>query len=75
MKLIELGEIDYKILIPLIYPILYQVRGLIHRDDEKAIFLFFTNFCGYLLSGIVYLIIKWRTRRLKSYKLEKLDKN
>ena len=74
MKLIELGEIDYKILIPLIYPILYQVRGLIHKDDEKALFLFFTNFCGYLLSGIVYLIIKWRTRRLKSDKLEKIDK-
>ena len=74
MKIIELGEIDYKILIPLIYPIFYQIREIIHKDDEKALFLFFTNFCGYLFSGIVYLIIKSRTRRLKSDKLEKIDK-
>ena len=74
MKIIEFGEIDYKILIPLIYPIFYQIRGIIHKDDEKALFLFFTNFCGYLFSGIVYLIIRSRTWQLKSDKLEKIDK-
>ena len=52
--LIEFGIIDYKIIIPLIYPIFYQIRRLIHKDDEKALFEFFTNFCGYLFSGIVY---------------------
>ena len=72
MKWIELGSIDYKIIIPLIYPFLYQIRGLFHEDpDEKPIFRFFTNFCGYLFSGIIYLVIKWRMRRNKSDDLEK----
>ena len=72
MKWIELGSIDYKIIIPLIYPFLYQIRGLFHEDpDEKPIFRCFTNFCGYLFSGIIYLVIKWRMRRNKSDDLEK----
>ena len=72
MKWIELGSIDYKIIIPLIYPFLYQIRGLFHKDpDEKPIFRCFTNFCGYLFSGIIYLVIKWRMRRNKSDDLEK----
>ena len=64
--LIEFGIIDYKIIIPLIYPVFYQIRRLIHKDEEKALFEFFTNFCGYLFSGIVYLIIKHRMKKLNS---------
>ena len=73
MKLIELGSIDYKIIIPLIYPFLYQVRILFHKDEDKPIFMFFTNFCGYLFCGIFYSIIKCRTRRNKSKEIEKVE--
>ena len=62
---IELGIINYKILIPLIYPFLSQLRRYIHKNDEKPFFEFFTNYCGYLLSGIVYLIIKLRIKKKK----------
>lgn len=68
---IEFGVIDYKIIIPLIYPFFYQIRSIIHANDEKALFGFFTNFCGYLLSGIIFLIIKCRMRRIKSEDIEK----
>ena len=71
--LIEFGIIDYKIIIPLIYPIFYQIRRLIHKDDEKALFEFLTNFCGYLFSGIVYLIIKHRMKKLNSKNIEKIN--
>ena len=71
--LIEFGIIDYKIIIPLIYPIFYQIRRLIHKDEEKALFEFFTNFCGYLFSGIVYLIIKHRMKKLNSKNIEKIN--
>jgi hypothetical protein len=71
--LIEFGIIDYKIIIPLIYPVFYQIRRLIHKDDEKALFEFFTNFCGYLFSGIVYLIIKHRMKKLNSKNIEKIN--
>lgn len=67
MKWIQFGEIDYKIIIPLIYPLLYQIRDLFHKDDSKAIFRFFTNFCGCLFSGIIYLIVRYRSKRLTKY--------
>ena len=71
--LIEFGIIDYKIIIPLIYPVFYQIRRLIHKDDEKALFEFFTNFCGYLFSGIVYLIIKYRMKKLNNNNNETIN--
>ena len=71
--LIEFGIIDYKIIIPLIYPVFYQIRRLIHKDDEKALFEFFTNFCGYLFSGVVYLIIKYRMKKLNNNNNEAIN--
>ena len=70
MKWIELGEIDYKIIIPLIYPFLYQIRRIIHEEDDKVLFSFFTNFLGYLFSGVIYLIIKFRMKRINSTVIE-----
>ena len=68
---IEFGVIDYKIIIPLIYPFFFFFLSILHENDEKALFGFFTNFCGYLLSGIILLIIKCRMRRIKSEDIEK----
>lgn len=73
MKWIEFGEFDYKIIIPLIYPFFYEIRELFHKNNTKSLFISFTNFCGYLLSGIIYLIVKCRSRRLKSGNLGSSD--
>ena len=64
--LIGLGTINYKIIIPMIYPFLYQIRRVIHLNDEKPFYEFFTNYCGYLFSGIIYLIILHRIKKKQS---------
>ena len=66
MKCIELGAVDYKIIIPLIYPILYQIKDLLHKNEDRPIFTCFTNFCGFLFAGIIYSIIKCRMKKNKS---------
>jgi len=62
---IECGIINYKLIIPLIYPLFYQIRRIIHKNDEKPFLQFFTNYLGYLLSGLIYLSIKWRMKKKK----------
>ena len=62
---IECGIINYKLIIPLIYPLFYQIRRIIHKNDEKPFLQFFTNYLGYLLSGLIYLFIKWRMKKNK----------
>ena len=62
---IECGIINYKLIIPFIYPLFYQIRRLIHNGESKPFFEFFTNYCGYLLSGLIYLFIKWRMKGKK----------
>ena len=75
----ELGNIDYKIIIPFIYPVFYQLKKLIHKNDNKKIFEIFMIFLGYLFSGIIYLIIRYRMKVLKNKndlnELEKEIKN
>ena len=70
---IELGIVNYKIIIQLIYPFFSQIRRLLHNDDKKPILSFFTNYCGYLLSGFIYLIIRIRTRRMNSKDIESVN--
>ena len=62
---IEFGDINYKLIIPFIYPFLYQIRKLIHQNDKKPFYEFFTNYCGYFLSGLIYLIIVCRMRKIQ----------
>ena len=72
--IIEFGNIDYKIIIPFIYPVIYHLRRLIHKDEEKEIFEIFMIFFGYLFSGIIYLLIKYRMNALKNKNnLEELE--
>ena len=68
--IIEPGIITYKLIIPLIYPFLYQIRRYIHKDDEKPFYEFFTNYCGYLLSGLVYLLVKYRMKKKQKNLIE-----
>jgi len=62
---IECGIISYKLIIPLIYPLFYQIRRVIHEGESKPFLEFFTNYCGYLLSGLIYLFIKCRMKDKK----------
>ena len=59
--LIELGVIEYQLLLPIIYPFTHHIRRFIHQKD-KPFYDIFTNFLGYLLSGIVFLFIKHNIR-------------
>ena len=60
---IECGIINYKLIIPFIYPIFHPIRILIHKHEEKPILEPFVAYIGYLLSGFIYLIIKYRMRK------------
>ena len=59
---IECGIINYKLIIPFIYPIFHPIRILIHKEEEKPILESFIAYIGYLLSGFIYLIIKYKMR-------------
>jgi len=63
--LIELGIISYHLILPLIYPFTFHIRRIIHQND-KPFYDIFTCFLGYLLSGIVFIIIEHRTKRSSS---------
>ena len=71
--LIEFGILNYKLIIPLIYPFFYQIRRIIHKNS-KPFYELFANFLGYLFGGIIYLIVKYRIRKT-SKKKEKKKKN
>ena len=42
------------------------MRRVIHNDDKKPFYEFFTNYCGYLFSGIIYLIVILRMKKNES---------
>ena len=69
--LIECGIINYKLIIPLIYPAFFQIRLVIHKGENKPLLKFFTNYLGYLFSGLIYLIIKYRMKK----KIVPIDKD
>ena len=64
--LIQLGIINYKLILPFIHPIFLQIRKLIHKNDKTPFFEFFTNYCGYICHGIVYLIILKRSKNVQN---------
>ena len=72
---IELGIINYKLIIPFIYPLFYQIRRVIHKGDQRPLFEFFTNYVGYLLGGLLYLIERYRTKRKKQEIIEEDNNN
>ena len=71
--ILEIEVRDYKTIIPLIYPFLTELRKLFPQNDERILFDFFMNFCGYLFSGIVCLIIKLRMKIVKNKTSEKIN--
>ena len=71
--IIEFGILNYRLLIPFIYPILFQIRRYIH-EDTKIFYELLTDFLGYMSAGFIYLIIRYRMKNLSSEKTEIMDK-
>ena len=67
---IEFGILNYSLLIPLIYPFLFQIRRYIH-EDSKFFYELLMDFLGYSLGGLIYLFINYRMKKLT----EKIDEN
>ena len=67
---IELGILNLKLLIPLMYPLFYQIRRYIHKNSNPF-YVLFTDFIGYLFGGIIFLIIKFRMRKINKKKENK----
>ena len=65
---IEFGILSYKLLIPLIYPILYQLREVqfLKKTKPNVFYKLFIIFLSHLLGGIVYRIIKCRMKEEKN---------
>jgi len=60
--LIEFGIIEYKLILPFIYPFIYYLRRIFHKDD-KPLYGIFTCFLGFLFSGFALIIIQHRTKK------------
>ena len=58
---IQLGIISYKFIIQLLYPLFYHLRFRI-GDNRNTCFQLFLNYSSYTLAGVIYLIVKYRTR-------------
>ena len=72
---IECGLLNYKLIIPMMYPIFHQLRIFIHKNDEKFFLDLFTNFLGFLLGGLVYLFIQWRMKKKASIPYDDTNDN
>ena len=71
---IEFGILNYKLLIPFIYPFFYQIRRLIH-GETKPFYGIYVNFCAHLVGGLIYLIIKFRMKSKENDKNGGLQKS
>ena len=64
MKL-EFGVLSYKLLIPLLYPIFNQTQQSDFYNNKSPLYQAFINSISYLLAGLVYLFVLYRTKNLK----------
>ena len=61
---IECGIINYKLIIPMMYPIFHQIRVYLHKGETKYLYDRFTYYLGYLFNGFAYLFIKCRMKKV-----------
>ena len=73
--IIEFGILSYKLLLLLLYPIFYLISNIILPKDESPLYQGFSKSLGYLLSGLFYLFIKYRSGKSKKllFTLEKTE--
>ena len=75
--LIQFGIINYKLILPFIYPFFFQLIKFIHKDDKRPFYLYFTSYLGYIFHGIIYLIIIKRMKKTRKtlYKMNGVELN
>ena len=66
--IIEFGYLNGKLLMPLLFPLFYQLRLFIHRKSNPF-YQLFTAFLGFLLAGLLYIFF-YRKRSLPSVEVE-----
>lgn len=72
--LIEFGILNYKLIIPFIYSLFYQIRRIIH-EDSKPLYELTTVYLGYLFAGLIYLFIRFRMKKKEVINYNKKDKS
>ena len=55
---IECGIINYKIIIPFVYPLIFGLREFLEKGNPNNYYRLFNIYLCHLLGGIVYGIIK-----------------
>ena len=57
---IQLGLINYKLILPLVFPICLQLKILIGQSDSGSYELFI-NYLSYSFAGFIYLMVRYNT--------------
>ena len=60
---IEFGLCSYKLLIPLIYPIMYQIKKFGIQQEASFLYTVFMNIMSYFSAGLIYLIVLYRSKK------------
>ena len=63
---IEIGICNYKLLIPLIYPIIRQIQNFTTQKEISYLYQIFLNFLSYFSTGLIYIIVVYRSRKKKN---------
>lgn len=74
----KIGIINWKLIIPLLYPVFYQLRFKIIENEEKSeCYELFINYSSYLFAGLIYLIEYYRTNKREIFNniYNKIKKN
>lgn len=73
--LIELSELNLKLLLPLIFPIFFLIENYsktAYIVNDNHLFLTFRYFLSYIFAGIFFLIFKIRNRKSASEKINSM---
>ena len=62
---IEFGNLNYKLLVLLIHPSVYTIYSFHTHADQSPLYYSFLSCLGYLLGGLVYLLVLKRSKNHK----------
>lgn len=71
--LISFGTLTYKLLIPLLYPSLYQIRRFVLHKETNAFYEVLMDFMSYSFAGLILLVITYRSKTIQVENEEKND--
>ena len=66
---IEFGILSYKLLIPILYPLLNQIKNLDLYNETTPLYRSFRSSLSYLSAGLVYLLVLYRSKNFKKIPL------